>query len=230
MTHAQRKEPARRAMKDIDKSQKRDEFIRVAADLLLTQDFEQIAMSDVAARAGAAKGTLYLYFKTKEALFLKVQEQDYQEWFQALQDFLRENPQLTSQLFADWFSQSLRLRPRFLKSIPLVSTILEKNAGVQVIAEYKLTLAAALQTTAPLLQISLKLSNVMMAVQLLMQCHALVVGFWSHGFPEPDVQAVIEEHQLGAFDSDFFRLLTDGIMLLIDGYHFRLANAANSAS
>lgn len=48
---------------------RRDAILSAAREILEARDYHDIRMEDVAARAGVAKGTLYLYFPTKERLF-----------------------------------------------------------------------------------------------------------------------------------------------------------------
>ncbi len=50
-------------------SQTRARIFEAALGVFLTDGFEKARMSDIAQAAGLAKGTLYLYFPTKEALF-----------------------------------------------------------------------------------------------------------------------------------------------------------------
>ena len=45
-------------------------IIDAAADLFAERHYHEVRMDDIAARAGVAKGTLYLHFKDKEALYL----------------------------------------------------------------------------------------------------------------------------------------------------------------
>jgi len=51
------------------------ELITAALDLFVERGFAATKLDDVAARAGVSKGTLYLYFDSKEALFKAVIEQ-----------------------------------------------------------------------------------------------------------------------------------------------------------
>ena len=51
------------------------ELITAALDLFVERGFAATKLYDVAARAGVSKGTLYLYFDSKEALFKAVIEQ-----------------------------------------------------------------------------------------------------------------------------------------------------------
>src|SRR5262245_6994509 len=51
---------------------RRQAILDAALTVFAAQGFEAARLDDVAARAGVAKGTLYLYFKDKEALFEEV--------------------------------------------------------------------------------------------------------------------------------------------------------------
>jgi AcrR family transcriptional regulator len=48
---------------------RREAILAAAAAILREKDYHDIRMDDVASRAGVAKGTLYLYFPTKDLLF-----------------------------------------------------------------------------------------------------------------------------------------------------------------
>lgn len=50
------------------------ELIAAALDVFVEKGFAAARLDDVAARAGVSKGTVYLYFKSKEALFKAVVE------------------------------------------------------------------------------------------------------------------------------------------------------------
>ena len=48
---------------------RRQAILEAALHMFAEHGFEAARLDDVAARAGVAKGTLYLYFASKEALF-----------------------------------------------------------------------------------------------------------------------------------------------------------------
>lgn len=52
-----------------DPDAKKRAILEAARRLLIERDFQDIVLDDVAKRAGVAKGTLFLYFKSKEELF-----------------------------------------------------------------------------------------------------------------------------------------------------------------
>src|ERR1044071_229392 len=55
--------------RDARKSERREAILTAALDEFSSQGFAAARLDDVARRAGVAKGTIYLYFRDKEALF-----------------------------------------------------------------------------------------------------------------------------------------------------------------
>ncbi|HEY1879720.1 MAG TPA: TetR/AcrR family transcriptional regulator [Roseiarcus sp.] len=51
------------------KDQRRDSILAVASEVFGEEGFQAASMSNIAARLGGSKGTLYNYFSSKEALF-----------------------------------------------------------------------------------------------------------------------------------------------------------------
>ncbi len=63
------KNSVKRARSDSDKEERRTLLLNAALDEFDEKGFSQARMDDIAKRAGIAKGTLYLYFDSKDALF-----------------------------------------------------------------------------------------------------------------------------------------------------------------
>src|SRR5438132_6255243 len=51
---------------------KRRQIIATAANMFATQPFHKVRLDDVAAAAGVGKGTLYVYFQSKEDLYFTI--------------------------------------------------------------------------------------------------------------------------------------------------------------
>src|ERR1700754_3218540 len=49
---------------------KRRQILSTAAEMFASQPFHKVRLDDVAAAAGVGKGTLYVYFQSKEDLYL----------------------------------------------------------------------------------------------------------------------------------------------------------------
>ncbi|SHH55050.1 transcriptional regulator, TetR family [Sporobacter termitidis DSM 10068] len=58
-----------------DKETKKAEIVKAAKELFTNFGYKAVSMDSIAERAGVAKGTLYLYFKDKEALFYYLLEE-----------------------------------------------------------------------------------------------------------------------------------------------------------
>ena len=52
------------------KEDKRATILKAASDVFKGRRFDEVTLDEIAVRAGVGKGTLYLYFKNKEDLFL----------------------------------------------------------------------------------------------------------------------------------------------------------------
>ena len=54
---------------------KRRQIIEGARAVFLAQGFDAASMNDIARKAGVSKGTLYVYFDSKEALFVAITDE-----------------------------------------------------------------------------------------------------------------------------------------------------------
>lgn len=174
-------------------------------------------MDAVAKKARVAKGTLYLYFPTKEDLALSVHIYDYQLWFKDLSEFLDSDLKETLH-FPEWFVQSIVDHPRFIKLLPIVPTILEKNASYETIKEYKYELLTQLGRILPRLTTRLGFKKEEDSFMFMMQCHAIAIGAWSHGFPSSTVMRVLDEDALKVFQIDYVSFVKSSIDILQKGY------------
>ena len=50
---------------DVNKQQKESSLLKTAFEFFTTKGFSKTSISDIAGKAGVAKGTFYLYFKDK---------------------------------------------------------------------------------------------------------------------------------------------------------------------
>ena len=55
-------------------NEKQMEILKAAVDLISERGFERTTVDEIAARANVGKGTIYLYFKNKEEIFIDIIE------------------------------------------------------------------------------------------------------------------------------------------------------------
>ena len=128
-------------------------------------------MNQVAREVQLAKGTLYLYFQTKEELFLALLGEHYQRWFGKLNELLSERRPTTSEQIADTITHSLRGFEPMRRLQLLLGSVLSRNDQHVVFRRQMLALR---QQTAPLLPYSPEV-----AMRVLIHTEALCVG-WQH--------------------------------------------------
>lgn len=79
-------------------NQKHTAILDAAYELFGSGGFYETKMSEVAEQAGIAKGTVYLYFKSKEELFMAVTRRDCEGFLLQLQERLKASDTFTGKL------------------------------------------------------------------------------------------------------------------------------------
>ncbi|WP_437629715.1 TetR/AcrR family transcriptional regulator [Sorangium sp. So ce854] len=72
--------------------QRAERILDAAADLVLRWGYKRVTIDEVAKRAGIGKGTVYLHWRTREALFLAVLARDSVKLYDGLIAAIREDP------------------------------------------------------------------------------------------------------------------------------------------
>ncbi len=65
--------------RQLRKTGRNDEIIQAAAKLFSNKSYHDVTMDQIAQEVGVAKGTIYLYFDSKENLYLEILEDTYEE-------------------------------------------------------------------------------------------------------------------------------------------------------
>ena len=97
-----------RARKEEDKLARREAILGVAARSLGRRQYARVTMAEIAERCGLAKGTLYLYFSTKEELFLAALEVEVAAWFDAISEELIQRGRTDPRTFAEVVAHTLQ--------------------------------------------------------------------------------------------------------------------------
>jgi AcrR family transcriptional regulator len=194
-----------RAITPAQKAQRLQVILDAAWDLFQERAYEEIGVATVAKAAGLAKGTLYLYFRTKEELFLTVQEQQLQAWFDDLDRRLRGLAGCDdSGRVAGAICGSLSERPAMTRLLSLLHVILEQNAGYEAVSRFKRMFLERQTSTGELLETCLPFLKAGDGVRLCTWIYILVLGLQPVAHPSPVVREVIAgEPGMGPFDVNF---------------------------
>jgi AcrR family transcriptional regulator len=131
-----------RARKAEDKQERRQAIVRAALEIWSEgTTFSAFNMAEVAERAGLAKGTIYLYFATKESLLLCLLAEQLWGWFDEFDARLDSGGGTwTAQRVAHLWATTMQAREPLMRLLSLLETILEHNIGYDDALAFKLTL------------------------------------------------------------------------------------------
>lgn len=206
----------RRARSAEERRERRSAFVAAALGLFDERPYDAITMSDVAERMGLAKGTAYLYFDSKEDLFLSAAEEQLHAWFDELGDWLeRAEDGCEPAVLADAVAESLTRRPVLPRLLAILHMTFEHNIRHERALAFKRSVLEQYTATAAMLERRLPALAAGDGVRLLMRLHALVIGFQHLANPAPVVRDVLSEPGMEVFQVDFRRELAGALRTLL---------------
>ncbi|MHA7835491.1 MAG: TetR family transcriptional regulator [Algiphilus sp.] len=194
----------KRAHHPAQQADRRRHILATACDLLTETPYEQLTMARIAREADIAKGTVYLYFPTKEALFVALISEEFDACFDALVLALGDlhapaSPEATAQAF----TKAIASRPLLLRLIGLLHVVLEHNIDESVARAFKQQLHDRIAPIAATLEQLLPQCASGDGFQLMLHAHILMVG-WQHAAdPAPVIRTVQADPALSVFAVDF---------------------------
>lgn len=219
-----------RARQIHEKEARRQEILRAAAHLWERLDFQELSMAMVAREAALAKGTLYLYFRTKEELFLAMAEGELLSWFEEIDEILaRSRRELGTGELAQLLARSLSSRPRLPRLLAILHTVLERNIEHLIALRFKQFLATRTHRSGRLLERRLPFLPEGAGSQLILRVHALVLGFWQMSDASPVVKGLFVAPGLELFKVDFTEALESTLSDLLTGMKVAFSPTPGSA-
>jgi AcrR family transcriptional regulator len=171
-------------------------------------------VADIAAAAGLAKGTVYLYFRTKEEIFVALLEDRFTQLFAALGPLLAQlafGRADAGRAFAIAYSSLVRDSGDLLELAALANTVLEKNLPIEPMQRFKRNLADGISQAGALLEERVGARAPGWGATLLLQTYALTLGLWQAlDFP-PALRAMVQQLALGVLDRDFHAELESAV-------------------
>jgi AcrR family transcriptional regulator len=206
-----------RARKSEDKELRRRAILDAARALFAERGLSGFAMAEVAARAGIVKGTLYLYWPTREELLLAVLEELLWQWLDELDGRLDDSAAPTPpRKLAAIVCDSLASYEPLGRLLAVLQTVLEHNVSRPSIVRFKSELAARMATTGVRIeeQVPLRRGE---GVRVLLHLNALLVGLVQMADSAPLVQEVLSEPPLTALKVELPRELRDALITYFVG-------------
>lgn len=209
----------KRARSNTDKSQRRESILDAAFRLFQQSSFDEISMAHISKEARLAKGTLYLYFKTKEEVFLALEQREFWRWLSWLETEFAGSRPISLEEFAAQFVTSLRKHPELPRLFSILHTVLEQNLSEKTLLNFKLELSAWMKKLAATLSHRLEGFQEAELTLLMARIYAAMVGLYQFCEPHPMVKKIIHSHEsLEIFRLDFHEELEQTVLDLLHGY------------
>lgn len=167
-----------RARQPQQKAMRREAIVDAAAAAFAQGGFGAITMAGVAHDVGLAKGTLYLYFRSKEELFVSVLERELDGWQEELIARLERSTDDTPSGLAADLARSIVGRPRMVRLLAILSPVLEDNVPEDAAVAFKVRLVERMADVAPRVEARCADLRVGEGLIVLRRLDALVVGLW----------------------------------------------------
>ena len=135
--------------------------------------YEAFSMSKLAKNAGLAKGTLYLYFQTREELFLTLYEHSLVRWSQVFIDDLSDS--MTSKAYAQKLFSTASADGTFLPLLVRLEHMIEHNVAIPRLISSKQMFINQVEILAEATSISLSLSEAQ-ATEVVKTMGVLLIG------------------------------------------------------
>ena len=211
----------KRAISDQQKEERRQAILAAGLELYQDTSYEAVNIVQVTQKAGVAKGTFYLYFKTKEELFLAMLAQEFEEWFDEIDAGLTtiQTTQGTCSIdeFIGRVGSTLENRSTLIRLIAILHAVLEQNVEFDTAYHFKQMLLNRIDYTGALMEAILPFLKPGDGMFLMLHTYALIIGVQQLAAPAPIIRQVIEEKELRAFQIDFMEYFLATLRIFLNG-------------
>jgi AcrR family transcriptional regulator len=216
---------AKRAAGELEKGARRAEILARANLLFRERSYDEIRMADLSAELGLAKGTLYLYFPSKEALFFALLDEHLGATFGGLAEWLAGGTEeVTVDSMAAGTAATMAADPVLPRLLAAMHPVLEKKLPFADALAFKRRLAGTLAEAGAGIARALPPLSPTDGRDFLMYFYAQVVGLVSLTDLSPFMKRIGTEPGLEIFELGFEETLRESTRALLAG----LVEAARS--
>jgi AcrR family transcriptional regulator len=206
----------RRATGHSEKLARRHLILTAAEKLLQGWSYTDITMDRIAAKAGVAKGTLYLYFRTKETIFLRLYEDRLLAWYTELESLAGlGSHSVGADEAAQVMASSLAAHPTLVLLHGLINSNLARNIDAEDLVAFRRRQCRGISSLASALAGRVEGLSEGRALRFLGRLEALAGGLYWVAFPPAAVCRALEEPELEPFQMSFEEELREILTALL---------------
>ncbi|KLK99982.1 transcriptional regulator [Bacillus pumilus] len=211
----------KRAMTDEAKALRAQAILDKAAELFETHEYNQIKMSDIAKETKLSKGILFVYFKTKEALFFQLLCREYIKRLERFIEIISETQikslQDIKHLFLKELEEIIDKNPIYIRLEAIRTSVLERNVDSDGMLQSKMLLFKKLKEMTDLL-CSNDVINEAQVMDIFQAEAAIITGCKLTATLPDEVITIIENHNMHEFKRDFKTDVMNTMSFYLDGY------------
>lgn len=200
-----------------DKEARRNAILDAAEKLFLRHPGRMASVAEVAEAARLAKGTVYLYFPSKEEMLLALHERHVEAFFAELAALLRGPGPLT---FAQVFEVARRhivQGPGYLDLTARCLGLMDREIPVERALEFKVRVGQMLAQSGTELERHFPRLAAGEGVGLLCNSYGLMVGLWQLMHPNQRFGAAMQRPELRMFQRDYETEVERAVLALWTG-------------
>lgn len=205
----------RRARAPEAKTERRAAILRAAEALLRADPSATFSVDALASRAGLAKGTLYLYFRTREEVVLAVHEKQVHELFDAFEAAL-DDPCADAHRVLEAGCRYHRERPESYALAANCRQCLDTNVSIDAAVSFKLGLAPRIAAIGARIESLVPGLAAGEGAALLMNSYAMIIGLWQQADTPARLRKAMHRPELALFRIDFEKQLVAALNDLWD--------------
>ncbi|MBI1424256.1 MAG: TetR family transcriptional regulator [Gammaproteobacteria bacterium] len=172
------KPPQNRAISAAAKFERRNQILQAANELVKRHGLMTISVADVARQAGVAKGTVYLYFKTKEEIYLGLHQLWLDRKFDAFHAMIQDPQPIDGSNIGATMAKAMLAESHGLVIASTCHSLMESHIDLETALDFKLKLAQRLGTLGTLLEKRFGHLIPGSGARLLVRAYAMTLGLW----------------------------------------------------
>ena len=131
---------------------RKEEIIAACAALYEEKGFKDTTIKDIGEAITLTRTGIYIYFETKEEIFLALLGREYDAWVSEMREIMARKTAMTRNDVAEVLAGTLTNHPRLLRLLSMNLYEMEANSRPERLVEFKKSFGASLETVDLLLQ------------------------------------------------------------------------------
>ncbi len=131
---------------------RKEEIIAACAALYEEKGFKETTIKDIGNAITLTRTGIYVYFETKEEIFLALLGREYEAWVSEILEIMDSKAYMTRNDVAEVLARTLTNHPRLLRLLSMNLYEMEANSRPERLVEFKKSFGASLKTVDLLLR------------------------------------------------------------------------------